>query len=79
MFRMLLATATSVALTGCAGLSTGSGDLKTTEHSVPLVSTAPSMMGQPAQLYVREVKSGAARAAGGCVRPRCGDPRRGVV
>lgn len=59
MLRMLLATLTFAALAGC-GSSSDSGEPQTMEHSVSVTSTAPSMMGQPAQLYVREVKSGGA-------------------
>ena len=49
----LTALAFAAALTAC-GTMTSSG-LKTTEHRVSVTSTAPSMRGQQAQLYVREV------------------------
>lgn len=55
MFRMLLAALTSAALAGCGG-SSDSNELQRSEHSVPVTSTAPSMTGQTAQLYVREIK-----------------------
>ena len=55
MFRMLLATITFAALAGCGG-SSDSVNLQRSEHSVPVTSTAPSMVGQTAQLYVREIK-----------------------
>jgi pimeloyl-ACP methyl ester carboxylesterase len=60
MFRIPLATVAFAALAGCASTQQGGG-LQTSEHRVSLASTAPSMQGQPAQLYVREVTSGAAR------------------
>jgi pimeloyl-ACP methyl ester carboxylesterase len=52
-FRSLLSIACLATLGGCAGV--GQGSLQTTEHRVPVTSTAPSMRGQVAQLYVREV------------------------
>jgi pimeloyl-ACP methyl ester carboxylesterase len=54
---MLLVTITFAALAAC-GSSNDSGEPQTMEHSVSVTSTAPSMMGQTALLYVREVKSG---------------------
>jgi pimeloyl-ACP methyl ester carboxylesterase len=56
MLRMLLATISSAALAGCG--ASDNRDLDRMEHSVPVVSTAPSIAGQPAELYVREIKSG---------------------
>ena len=57
MLQVLLATITCAAVAGC-GSSTDNSDLRTTEHSVAVTSTAPSITGQTAQLYVREIKSG---------------------
>jgi pimeloyl-ACP methyl ester carboxylesterase len=48
-----LVIAFAAALAGCA-TPAGRG-LQTTDHRVPVVSTAPAMRGQTAQLYVREV------------------------
>src|SRR4051812_11282472 len=45
--------AIAATLAGCA--SPPPGALQTTEHRVPVTSTAPAMRGQTAQLYVREV------------------------
>lgn len=61
MVRLLLAALTSAALVGCGG-SSDSEDLLRSEHSVPVTSTAPSMMGQTAQLYVREIRPEGAAA-----------------
>jgi len=57
MLRTLLATVTFAVLGACM---TGqqAGGLRTTEHLVAVTSTAPSMQGQPAQLFVREVAPG---------------------
>jgi pimeloyl-ACP methyl ester carboxylesterase len=54
MLRPLLATLISAALAACTMGQQAAG-LRTTEHQVSVVSTAPSMQGQPAKLYVREV------------------------
>ncbi|MDB5883487.1 MAG: alpha/beta hydrolase fold, partial [Ramlibacter sp.] len=55
-----LVIAFAAALAGCA-TPAGRG-LQTTDHRVPVVSTAPAMRGQTAQLYVREVMpAGSAR------------------
>jgi pimeloyl-ACP methyl ester carboxylesterase len=55
-----LMIAFAAALVACGTVTTGG--LQTIEHSVPVTSVAPSMRGQTAQLYVREVKpAGAAR------------------
>jgi pimeloyl-ACP methyl ester carboxylesterase len=58
--RRLLSVASlaSLALAGCA--TPGAGSLQDTDHRVSLTSTAPSMRGQPAQLYVREVNAAGA-------------------
>ncbi len=52
--RILLAAAVA-ALCGCATRQPPPAPLQTTEHRIPVVSTAPSMPGQRAELYVREV------------------------
>lgn len=60
MLRALSATITSVALAGCA-MTKPAADLTMHEHRVSVTSTAPSMQGLPAQLYVREFRAGNAR------------------
>jgi pimeloyl-ACP methyl ester carboxylesterase len=52
MLRTLLA-ATCAVLASCAS-NQPVDRLQTSEHQVPLTSTAPSMKGEPAQLYMRE-------------------------
>ena len=57
MLRTLTSTV-AIALLGACAMGQQAGSLKTTEHRVPVLSTAPSMQGQPAELYVREVAPG---------------------
>lgn len=52
--RATFLAAAAVLLTACSALTPRS-DVVTTEHMVPVRSTAPSMTGQEARLYVREV------------------------
>jgi pimeloyl-ACP methyl ester carboxylesterase len=53
MLRSILATIPFVALASCA-TTQQTGGLQTSEHRVSITSTAPSMNGQPAELYMRE-------------------------
>jgi pimeloyl-ACP methyl ester carboxylesterase len=56
----ILTFAAAAALAACGTMTPGG--LQTTDHRVPVASTAPAMRGQPAQLYVREVMpAGSAR------------------
>jgi pimeloyl-ACP methyl ester carboxylesterase len=54
MLRTLASSIAVAALAGCA-MTQPTGDLQTSEHRVAITSTAPSLQGQPVQLYVREV------------------------
>jgi pimeloyl-ACP methyl ester carboxylesterase len=56
MLRTLLATAAAV-LASCA-MPQRAGGLQTSEHWVSVASTAPSMKGESAQLYMREAATG---------------------
>jgi pimeloyl-ACP methyl ester carboxylesterase len=56
MFRNILAAITLAAVAGCGSSDDDDNDLEVMEHSVAITSTAPSMAGQSAQLYVRELK-----------------------
>ena len=53
MVRTLIAATLFAAIAGCATPQPAS-DLQTAEHTLSVTSTAPSMRGQPAQLYLRE-------------------------
>lgn len=62
MHRFLTAAAAAAALAGCATPPAPYG-LQRSEHRVPVPSTAPSMAGQTAQLYLREIAPAAGARA----------------
>ena len=64
--------AAAAALAGCATIGGGEGGVVRTEHYVQIQSTAPSMYGRDAKLYVREVAPAGAVAG-------APDPARRVV
>lgn len=51
--KAIIPAAAAILLSACA-TTTGGRALQTTEHRVPVVSTAPSHSGKTAQIYVRE-------------------------